>query len=118
MVDEHTRNARLDLIRAQTDHLRVETASKQRELDHKNASDNLRIYHFPSYIVPESTDTCIEIVQHWLAMNDAPVTIALNSPGGSVFEGWALYDFIADRVEASAAIDVTTYGKGDRKSVV
>lgn len=104
--------ATLANLQAQTEHLRVETAVKRHELEHKDASDKERVYNFGTPIYSETVDTCIEVVQHWINLDPArDITIAFNSPGGIVFEGWALYDFVADHVARGVPIDITAYGK-------
>ena len=112
MADEALKALRFEVLEAQRDQLNAETALKSRDYAHKITGDRRRVYHFPSYIISETIDTCIEVMTHWLDMDaSAPITIALNSPGGSVFEGWALFDYINDHVEAGAEINVTAYGK-------
>lgn len=106
------KQAKLDLLWAQADQARVAARVATRDLNHKEAADRARVYHFPSAIYNETIDTCIEILQHWINVDPtAPITVAFNSPGGVVFEGFALYDFIADHVEQGVPIDTTGYGK-------
>ncbi len=105
MGDDSFKAARLEA-------LRVDTELKRYELSHKLAGDQTRLYHFPSIIIAETVDTCIEVLQHWIDMDpDTPMTVAFNSPGGVVFEGFALFDFIADHVERGLPIDTSSYGK-------
>lgn len=103
--------AETELALAQAELARVEAAVKRHELLHKDASDKKRIYHFPSVVVAETIDTCMEVLQHWIDIDPTDeMTVAFNSPGGLVFPGFALYDFIADHVENGIAIHTTSYG--------
>lgn len=112
MPNEELKVARLELIQAQAAQLRVDTAIKQHELDHKDASDRDRVYHFNGPIYNETIETAIEVLQHWVWMDyNKAITIAFNSPGGVVFEGWALYDWVKDHVEQGVEINTTAYGK-------
>jgi ATP-dependent protease ClpP protease subunit len=112
MANEEVRNARLALLQAQTEQIRVDTERMAWDLAHKQVNDKQRIYNFPSVIIAETIDTCIEVTNHWLTLDyGAEITIAFNSPGGIVFDGLALYDFVADHVANGAKIDMTGYGK-------
>lgn len=57
------------------------------------------VYQFCGAVTSTSTQACIETLSKWQrihADDDRPFTIVLNSPGGSVIDGLALWDHIAD----------------------
>lgn len=111
MANEEVTQAKLDLLRAQTDAARATSSMVMHELAHKEAGDAERVYHFPAPIIPATIDTAIEVMGHWLSIDPIKtVTLALNSPGGNVFDSFALYDWINDRVEQGAPIDTTSFG--------
>lgn len=65
------------------------TASTIRYLDSNN-----RTYDINTDIVPAQVNNCIQQLSVWERESDAPVTIRINSDGGVVTEGLALFDFI------------------------
>jgi ATP-dependent Clp protease, protease subunit len=99
-----------DLIKAQIAKLNAETALLERKLFHEQQVDKERFYRFADAIVSETVDTVNEIIRHWLQLNNEPITIAFNSPGGSIFAGLDLYDFISEQVTNGATIHITGYG--------
>lgn len=112
MSDIEVKQAKLDYLKASTEVARATADLARHDLEHKEASDRERVYHFAAPIYAETIDTCIEVLQHWINLDPLKkITVAFNSPGGVVFEGFALYDFIADNVERGIAIDTTAYGK-------
>lgn len=95
--------AKKRLLDAQTKRLEV-------KIEHQRAHDNQRTYHFTSPIVNETIEPCMEVLTHWLDVSNDPITIAINSGGGSVFSGFALYDFIVEHVANGSIINTTSYG--------
>ena len=82
----------------------------EQKIAHQKSHDHQRVYHFPSPIVNETIDPAIEVITHWLDISDEPITLAINSGGGGVFAGFALYDFVAEHVAAGREINTTSYG--------
>ena len=112
MAEPGSREAiELELWQAQAQQARAQARLFEHELSHKEASDQARVYHFPSHIVPETVDTCIEVLQHWMDLDpNTTMTVAFHSLGGYTFPGFSLYDFIADHVEQGFPIDIDCYG--------
>lgn len=68
-------------------------------------------YVFNKPVNTSEVESCRATLDQWhLLYPDAPFTIEFNSPGGSVFDGWALYDTI--RENSNRGHHVTTIALG------
>jgi ATP-dependent Clp endopeptidase proteolytic subunit ClpP len=76
----------------------VETKMLNRRLRDENASSNeAQVYYFHGPVSPITSADCVELLAMWARKNPgSDMTVVFNSPGGSVFEGLALYDSIQD----------------------
>lgn len=65
--------------------------------DAKNQNDwHTRFYRFDAQVTPASSRDCIDQIAEWSRLDggDGHIKIQFNSPGGSVFDGLALFDEI------------------------
>lgn len=70
-----------------------------------------RIFVFDSAVGASSVQECMRVLGMWVRRDHAQdITVVFNSPGGSVFDGLALYDFIQQLREAGTRVDTTTLG--------
>lgn len=70
---------------------------EHRVLNERASSDEANIYYFHGPVNALSSSDCIESAGFWARKRPgSEITIVFNSPGGGVFEGLALYDFIKD----------------------
>lgn len=70
---------------------------EHRVLNERASSDEANVYFFHGPVNAMSSADCLESLGMWSRKKPAsPITLVFNSPGGSVFEGLALYDFIKD----------------------
>lgn len=70
---------------------------EHRVLNERASSDEANIYYFHGAVNSISSSDCIESVGFWTRKRPgSDITIVFNSPGGGVFEGLALYDFLRD----------------------
>ena len=92
-------NTRHQLEAAQTEKLRVETAHL------KEAYEHPRTFLFTDGVTAGTTDTCMEVLSHWAGQSKEPITIKIMSPGGSIYAGFALYDFL---LELREEVDIIT----------
>ena len=59
----------------------------------ENSSDNKnRTFSMVGEIDDDTIDDLVDKVNAWARMSDKPIVVRLNSPGGSVYAGLALYD--------------------------
>ena len=112
MADDELRTAIMNLLYWQKEAARSTAALATHELIHKDAAERHHVYLFPTVMMDETIDTCMEVLTHWIDVDPVkPKTVAFNSPGGGVFSGFALYDFIVDAVESGITINTSAYGK-------
>ena len=95
---------------AQIEQLHADTIRLNRENTLEAASDSFRTYHFCEVIIDKTVEMCLAILTKWMLISDEPITIEFNSPGGSIFAGFALYDFIAEAVAKGQYIETTAVG--------
>lgn len=95
----------LELLRAKTRSAVLEGDIKEIELRHRQRfeadklaeQDQKRIFHFFAQVSKGTVSETIETLGHWARRDPGEdITIVFNSPGGNVFEGFALFDFIQD----------------------
>ena len=92
-------------LRAEIAKLDAETRSAEAHADRSEyekrerdaGADKNGIYHFHSAVTENSVDKAIKTLDVWSRRDPGcDLEIVLNSPGGSVIDGLALYDFILD----------------------
>lgn len=90
----------------------VEADVMEREKDVMDAQPHeARIFTFNDRVSAVSVAQCIHEVGVWTRRDDArPIEIVFNSPGGSVFEGLALFDFIRTVRSGGTRVDTTAIG--------
>lgn len=98
-------DARANLIEMEyTRRLRQENLEKAYDQHH-------RVYRFSQPIVGATSDVCQNMLSAWYRQDPkSPITLEINSPGGDMISGFALYDFIQHLVSQGA--DITTYAIG------
>ena len=75
------------------------------------SQDTVRLYNFSHSVNGASAQTCIGMVGQWFREDPSkPITIIFNSPGGSVIDGLAVYDFITELRNQGATIETVTLG--------
>lgn len=93
------------LVRLEQDHKRAEIEKLEWRLKYERRyeagqaadADQQRVYTLYSEISQHTVEKAIATLSKWSRRDpDADITIVLNSPGGSVFDGLALFDFIRD----------------------
>lgn len=75
----------------------LERQQKEEEHRRKIAADDFyhRTYDFDSVVTPDSANACIRVLKQWDRLDPAcRITINFNSPGGAVFAGMELFDYI------------------------
>lgn len=98
--------------RAEAEKAEIELAvARDQERDRLVKTGRVRILNIFDAIIPPKTDQWIDALEHWgLRDPEEPITININSPGGSVTDGLALYDTI-QRLRRKGHV-VTTRGMG------
>lgn len=85
---------------------------ERREADNQADADVARIYSFLESVTTDSVADCMDDLGIWARRDPGrPITIIFNSPGGSVIEGLALYDFLDD-LKKSHDVEITTVARG------
>lgn len=102
-------------VREQNAQTQMREIELQRALDQEDdrvvKPGYIRHLSINDIIMSPNTDTWIDMVEHWNRREPGqPMSISINSPGGSVTDGFALYDTIARAQRAGA--EVTVRGSG------
>lgn len=78
------------------------------------ASDyNHRVYRFSEPVAPGSAAKCMATLAEWSRIDGAskqPIEIVFNSPGGSIVDGLALFDFVQDIREDGHEVTTSCLG--------
>jgi ATP-dependent protease ClpP protease subunit len=102
---------RIDVRHAESLARSVEIAASR---DHENwitRANGQRVLHFNDQVYSDSVAYCMTRLRDMLDIDAAaPIEIVLNSPGGSVLDGFELYDFILALRAEGARIDTTIMG--------
>lgn len=98
----------IEQIEVETDSSRLELASKAQEFEDDAArSDPNRVYHFFGSVDTKTVKHAIQTIEVWARRDPGEeITIIFNSPGGSVIDGLALYDFLIKLRETTRIVTV------------
>lgn len=90
------KEATLRKINAEAEAAEYEAAEKRREhRDHEASANQARVYPFMGDVDEGSVRTAIACISAWSRRDPGKeITVVFNSPGGSVVDGLALYDFL------------------------
>lgn len=88
-------------------------AAQTRRQEDANLSDDIhhQRYYFTDEIDGKTVRQCINRLTYW--SNKTPgcdITLVFNSPGGSLFDGMMLFDFIQELKERGHRVLIGTYG--------
>jgi ATP-dependent Clp protease protease subunit len=104
VLDPELKPVYLELLSAKLREQTAQAALREIELDRardteedrKVKSGYVRHLNINDVIMSPNTDVWIDALEHWERREPgAPITARLDSPGGSVMDGFALYDTIA-----------------------
>jgi len=70
------------------------TEYERQERNAKSKHSEARIYNFVDTVTPQSVKSAIGTLTEWTRRSPEPITLIVNTPGGNVFAGLALYDAI------------------------
>ena len=85
---------------------------RRREIEAAAEPDRARIYTFYSAVDGESVRQCMAELGQWSRREPhAPITVIFNSPGGSVLDGLALFDFLRQLRNAGHHITTVALGR-------
>ncbi len=108
LTEDELRGYQADLILDQQVRVKAEARRAkliadeiQHEADRKAASaDENRVFPFYSSVQSGSVRSAMEMIGEWARTDEpdpeSPFTIEITSPGGSVFDGLALFDYVKD----------------------
>lgn len=111
-LDKQIKQATLRKTIAEAEAAEYEAAEKRREhRDHEASANQARVYPFVGVVNHTSVQSCIATLGAWSRRDpESDITIVFNSPGGDVFDGLALYDYIQEL--RGAGHYVTTAARG------
>lgn len=113
--------ARAERDQANAEARRVIAHAERAEVDARKAlreeQDELaknphhKVYVFDDAVSDSSVKACIRQLSTWARQSPGcPIEIQINSPGGSIFEGFVLIDFLRDLREKGHHITIIAYG--------
>src|ERR1700694_4628799 len=76
----------------------------------RNSNDQNRVYDYIGPINTQSTEVCMQNLSRWKRQSKDTITIRISSPGGSVIDGLALYDFIGGIKASGIPVRVVVLG--------
>ncbi len=95
----------------------LELEKKQHELSKWRAgTQHHRVYRYTDQVTASSTEKCLEQLTTWRRIDEAegesksPIEIIFTSPGGSIYDGFVLFDAIQDLRRSGWRVDTGTYG--------
>jgi ATP-dependent Clp endopeptidase proteolytic subunit ClpP len=104
--------ARLRYVAVEAANIEMDWAKKQEiERDRLAGDDFHRIYRFTTDVNDKAVAACINTLTRWDRIDPGcEVTIIFTSPGGSVVDGLALFDFLMELREKGHSITGVTRG--------
>ena len=120
-ADAEARKADAEAERFSQEARRFAADADMRELDRAKAQrteqDELagnrfhHVYAFTEQVSKNTAEACIKQLTTWMRQDTGcPIEIIFNSPGGSVVDGLALYDFIGQVRAAGHVVTTTSIG--------
>jgi ATP-dependent Clp protease protease subunit len=98
-------NAQADLAE-----MNLEREKEKRDKE-KAANERHRVYVFDSDVTASSVKKCMDQLTTWSRQHPGcEIEIQINSPGGSIFDGFALIDFIRDLREHDHHVTMVALG--------
>lgn len=90
----------------------IEAKFMENQWDVQTASkDAAREYTFLAPVTTETAQMCMDTLGQWVREDrEKPIRVTLNSPGGSVIDGLALFDYISYLNATGATVDTQVLG--------
>lgn len=95
----------------------VEEAQKTHETLMASNSEH-RVLDFIGSVSTHSTEQALSTLSRWKRQSKEPIVIRITSPGGQVFEGLALYDYILGLRKAGIHVTTVVFGMAASMSAV
>lgn len=97
---------------AMTRRIDLEAGNLEFEREMRGAAEfEHRIYTFDDQVNEGSVQECMRVLGLWIRRPEQrPITISFNSPGGDLFQGLALYDFIQQIRNSGTRVDTAAIG--------
>jgi ATP-dependent Clp endopeptidase proteolytic subunit ClpP len=115
-LDDELTAARIVKLEKEIQLLELQLNSAQHESETESAELNRRrVFHFSSPVNQNAYATTVWELSTWAKLSKDPITIVINSPGGYVTYGLAIYDFL--RGLSAEGIEIRTVGIGEVASM-
>ena len=113
-LEAETRKLTAEAVAAEAYQIRAQIAAEQAKFDQRvsHASDSYNhIYNFVGAVERSSVFDCQYALSRWHRMDPAkPIEIVFHSPGGGVFDGMALFDYIQHLRRGGVTVNTSTRG--------
>lgn len=96
-IKVETRKLEAEAAAAAANARRAEMAledAEREEAENRAGNRHNRVYHFMGPVDATTVKACLKELGVWARLSDEPIEIVFSSPGGSIVDGLALYDFI------------------------
>ena len=105
--------AEIRKLQLETERTLLELAAlRRRERDAAAEPAESHVYTFYASVDPETVQACLAELGQWSRRSpSSPITIIFNSPGGSVLDGLALYDFLLYLRSVGHAVKTVALGR-------
>lgn len=104
--------AEVTKIDLESDVLRFDVAAKERDhLSAVSTSTRARVYNFWNTVCDQSAYNALLAINQWARREPGePITVVINTPGGSVPDGLALFDGLRTLINAGTPINTVGIG--------
>lgn len=111
--------AEIEALKAEAGYYRLKSRREQLIVDELELEAQMRdsspyhnrIYTFDGVVNGNTVQHCIGKLGMWRRQDPSkPIQVVFNSPGGSVFDGLALYDYIVQSRQAGTRVDTVALG--------
>lgn len=99
-------------LTAESEKAELEVARLRREVETTEANFyTARTYSFIGDVSENNVKYCLQTLGEWRRQpTGGPINMVFNSPGGSVIQGLALYDYIRDMRASGIEVNTTSFG--------
>jgi len=109
--DERLEQLREDQMEALVRKTRAQADHAERDNRYIEAADTGRVLDFVGIIGMKTLEYTADIARKWIALEPIePILLTIHSPGGDIFAGMGIYDFLMEQRNAGVPVTTQCYG--------